>query len=79
MSDRRLEGTGYETMREFMLAESDDVETRLDHLRVQIENECISYGELAELQDLGEQGLIPDHEIELRQWAGLPEFPEDEG
>lgn len=53
-----------------------NVEQKLDHLREQIENECISYFELAELEDLGDQGLIPDHELELRQWAGLPEFPE---
>lgn len=51
---------------------------RLDYLREQIENECISYFELAELQTLGDEGLIPDHELELRQWAGIPEFPEDE-
>jgi hypothetical protein len=51
---------------------------RLDYLREQIEDECISYYELAELQALGDAGLIPDHELGLRQWAGLPEFPEED-
>lgn len=51
---------------------------RLDYLRTQIEAESISYLEIAELQALGDAGLIPDHELELRQWAGVPEFKEDE-
>ncbi len=51
---------------------------RLDYLRGQIEAETISYGELIELQGLGEEGLIPEGDVLLRQWAGLPEFPEDD-
>jgi hypothetical protein len=51
---------------------------RLGYLREQIENESISYFEIAELQALGDEGLIPEEDLELRQWAGLPEFPEDE-
>lgn len=56
-----------------------EVQDRLNYLREQIEQECISYGELAELQDLGDQGLIPDHELDLRQWAGIPEFNDENG
>ena len=51
---------------------------RLDYLRQQIENECISWGELIELQGLGEDGLIPEGDVLLREWAGLPEFGDEE-
>jgi len=44
---------------------------RLEELRAVIRAEDISYGEIAELQDLAEH-IAPD-DIELRQWAGLPE------
>lgn len=44
---------------------------RLEYLRQQIRNECISYGEIAELQSLAH--AIPDGDVELREWAGLPE------
>ncbi len=47
---------------------------RLDHLRKQIENETISYGELAELQGLGAEGLIPEGDVLLLEWAEVPEF-----
>ncbi len=47
---------------------------RLDYLREQIEKERISYYELAELQGLGEEGLIPEGDVLLLQWAGVPEF-----
>lgn len=49
------------------------LEERLNYLRGQIEDECISYGEIAELQDLASQGLIPGHDLVLKQWAGVPE------
>lgn len=44
---------------------------RLNYLRKQIENECISYGELAELQGLAEH--IPQDDVVLREWAGVCE------
>lgn len=46
---------------------------RLDYLREQIEEESISWGELHELQAMGDQGLIPEDDLLLREWAGLPE------
>ncbi len=51
---------------------------RLDYLRGEIEAERISYSEVEELQNLGAEGLIPESDVVLREWAGLPEF-EDEG
>ena len=54
------------------------VQERLEYLRGQIEAERISYGELAELQDYGARGLIAESDVVLREWAGLPEFPEEE-
>ena len=44
---------------------------RLEYLRKQIQNECISYGEIAELQSLKEH--IDAGDIELLEWAGVPE------
>lgn len=50
---------------------------RLEELRVEIRAERISYGELAELQSLS--GHIAEGDVELLEWAGVPEHPEDEG
>jgi hypothetical protein len=44
---------------------------RLEYLRGEIRAERISYGELAELQGLAER--IPASDVELREWAGIPE------
>jgi len=52
-----------------------DIETRLEYLRGEILAERISYGELAELQDLA--AYIQPDDVLLLQWAGVPEFPED--
>ena len=49
-------------------------ETRLEYLRGQIRAESISYGEIAELQDLAAH--IDPGDVELLQWAGVPEYPE---
>ena len=49
---------------------------RLAYLGKQIDAECISYGELLELQSLAEH--IDPSDVLLREWAGVPEFPEDE-
>lgn len=51
------------------------VQKRLDYLRGEIEAERISYGELAELQDLAEQ--IDPSDTVLLEWAGVPEVDED--
>lgn len=49
-------------------------QSRLEYLRGELREERISYGELAELQGYGDAGIIPAHDIELREAAGLPEF-----
>lgn len=51
------------------------VAVRLEYLRGQLRAECISYGELAELQSLAE--FIEPGDVELLEPAGVPEFPED--
>jgi hypothetical protein len=52
------------------------IKQRLEYLRGEIQAERISYGEVAELQDLAPH--IDSGDVELLQWAGVPEFPEDE-
>lgn len=44
---------------------------RLEYLRGEIEHECISYGEIAELQSLVK--FIPKDDVLLLEWAGVPE------
>jgi len=44
---------------------------RLEELRTEIREERISYGELAELASLVEH--IEEGDVELLQWAGVPE------
>ena len=51
-------------------------DTRLEYLRGQIRAESISYGEIAELQGLAEH--IDPSDVELLEWAGVPEFPDDD-
>jgi hypothetical protein len=52
------------------------VSERLEYLRGEIRAERISWGEQAELQDLAEH--IDPSDVELLEWAGVPEFPEDD-
>jgi len=47
------------------------VQVRLNYLRHEIEAERISYGEIAELQGLADH--IPEGDVLLREWAGIPE------
>ncbi len=54
-----------------MTIEPDDITPRLEYLRGEIQAERISYGELAELQDLAEH--IDPSDTELLEWAGVPE------
>lgn len=49
---------------------------RLEYLRSQIEAERVSTAELIELQGLTE--YIDSGDVLLWQWAGVPEFPNDE-
>lgn len=51
------------------------IKNRLEYLRAQIIDECISYGEIAELQSLAE--YIEDDDVLLKEWAGIPEFEEE--
>ena len=48
---------------------------RLEYLRGEIEAEQISYVEIAELQGLADH--IEEGDVLLKEWAGIPEFPED--
>ena len=47
------------------------IKSRLKYLRQQIKNECISYGEIAELQTLAK--YIKNDDVLLLEWAGVPE------
>jgi hypothetical protein len=51
------------------------IKDRLEYLRGEIRAECISWGELHELQGLAEH--IEPHDVELLELAGVPEFPEE--
>jgi hypothetical protein len=53
-----------------------EVEERLEYLRGEIRNESISYDEIVELQSMKEY-IAPD-DVELLEWAGVEEYPEDE-
>lgn len=44
---------------------------RLEYLRKQIKNECISYSEIAELQSL--KNYIDKNDVLLLEWAGVKE------
>lgn len=48
-----------------------EISKRLEYLRKELRAERISYGELAELQDLAE--YIAEDDIELLEAAGVPE------
>jgi len=45
---------------------------RLEKIRLSIENQNISYGEIFELASLVK--YIDKNDVELLQWAGLPEI-----
>lgn len=47
---------------------------RLEYLRGEIRAERISYSELYELQGLAAE--IDPGDVELLEWAGVPEFPD---
>lgn len=47
------------------------IKARLEYLRKQIQDEDISYSELAELQSLAE--FIDSSDALLLEWAGIPE------
>ena len=47
------------------------IKKRLEELRTELRNECISYGELIELYELSE--YIEAGDVELLEAAGIPE------
>ena len=49
-----------------------NIKQRLEELKLELKNECISYDELAELQFLAEH--IDENDVELLQAAGVDEF-----
>ena len=49
----------------------------LKHLRTEIEAERISMGEIIYLEGMAEDGLIPEHDLLLLEWAGVDEFDEE--
>jgi hypothetical protein len=56
----------------------DDIDSkkeRLEEIREELNNESISYGELAELQELTE--FIEEDDVQLLEAAGVPEFKEE--
>jgi hypothetical protein len=52
-------------------AEHTQALTRLEYLRNQINQECISYGEIAELESLADH--IEPGDVQLLEWAGVKE------
>ena len=54
----------------------EEIAERLEYLRSQIEAEQISYSEIYELQTLAEH--IDRSDVVLLEWAGVPEFPDEE-
>lgn len=53
-----------------------EIRARLEYLRDEVRAERISWGDLAELQGLAPH--IDAGDVELLEWAGVPEFPEAE-
>lgn len=49
-----------------------DIQKRLKYLKGEIEAERISYGEIAELQELAKH--IDKGDVFLLEWAGVPEY-----
>jgi hypothetical protein len=49
-----------------------NIKKRLEEIRKELRKECISYGELIELQSLAEH--IDKNDVELLEAAGVPEF-----
>lgn len=52
------------------------IQSHLEYLREEIENERISYSEIAELQDL--KNFIQPDDTLLLEWAGVSEFENEE-
>lgn len=48
-----------------------EIQERLEYLRSQIDNECISYADIVELESLAE--YIESGDVQMLQWAGVEE------
>lgn len=62
--------------RDLIAEQKKDIAFRLEYLRSQLRAECISYSELAELQELAP--YIDSSDVELLEAAGVPEHPKEE-
>lgn len=54
-----------------MTTNETQIKKRLEYLRGEINKECISLSEIAELQSLAEH--INPNDVQLLEWAGVPE------
>jgi hypothetical protein len=72
MAEGRAVDANGNTVGEWSLKPS--IQERLEYLRGEIRAERISYSEIAELQGLVEH--IDPGDVELLEWAGVPEFPD---
>jgi hypothetical protein len=63
-----LKSYSYLTEEEYILT----AKQRLENLREKIKKECISQGEILELQRL--KDYIEDEDVRLLEWAGVLEF-----
>lgn len=59
------------------MADDELIREYLEYLRGKIDaEEQLSYSELSDLQGLADH--IDPGDVQLLEWAGVPEFPEDE-
>ena len=65
-----------ESVQAFAEKKRQEARERLEYLREQLRAECISQGELIELQGLAD--YIDPGDVELLEPAGVPEFPDEE-
>ncbi len=76
MSDDLADGLPYDEVDRLNAVDDradNKIRERLEYLRTRLRAECISYGELAELQGLSDH--IDPNDMELREAAGIPEHP----
>jgi len=55
------------------MLETNEINERLEEIRLSIQNENVSYGEINELLSLKDH--IDPSDVELLEWAGVEEFP----
>ena len=72
----RVEPLSPDELQAWATLNGDTIPARLEYLRGQIQAESLSYSEIAELQDLAAH--IDPGDLELLQWAGVPESDESD-